>query len=174
MFRQRTRGWGASVICLYGDQGDSGGENEKFPTTRKPSFQCIRGEHSNGKGARRPYFVKGCYFYGPYGAPKWPQRPRKQSWMVEFFRKLCPEKRLSRLYIYAKARPVLHKYTVACKGFSQLYAMATTATESMVLPITATAHSQEDTCRYPEVPLHPRFFIFSLFTFLLFGTAGRY
>ena len=79
-----------------------------------------RAENSGEKGAKYPFFVKGCYFYDPRNAQKCLQQPPKASWMAEKIRDLRPEKRPLRLYIYTLSPLVLHNYTVGCKGFSLL------------------------------------------------------
>ena len=78
-----------------------------------------RAGNSGAKGEKRPYFVKGCYFHGPHGAQNRLRGSQKPSWFDENFWKIHPEKRLLQLYIYTLVTRVLHKYTVACKGFSQ-------------------------------------------------------
>ena len=92
--------------------------SKKMTIAATPKTILVRAENSDKKGEKRPHFVKGCYFYGSRCAQKWLQWPRKSSWLVEFLRKLCPEKRALRLYIYTLCPQVLHKYTAACKGFS--------------------------------------------------------
>ena len=42
----------------------------KMTIAATPKTVLTKAENSGGKGAKRPYFVKGCYFYGPRKAPK--------------------------------------------------------------------------------------------------------
>ena len=108
--------------------------SEKMTVAAMLKTALARAENRAEKGAKCRYFVKGCYFCGPHGARKWLRWPRKSSWFDEFFRDLCPVKRLLRLYIYTLSPQVLHKYTVACKGFSSFCAMVITAAELMSSP----------------------------------------
>ena len=89
-----------------------------------------RARNRGKKGTLFPRFVKGCYFYSPHDGPKRARWAQKSSWTVEKFRNLSPEKRALRLYIYTLSAQVLHKYTVACKGFSMTRAVAMATMET--------------------------------------------
>ena len=111
--------------------------SKKMTIAATPKTDLRRAGNSGETVADYPCFVKYCYFYDPCGAPKRPRRPQKQPWVVEKIRNLCPTERPLRLYIYAETPRVLHKYAVACKGFSQFSAMAVTAIETMIVMWTA-------------------------------------
>ncbi len=42
----------------------------KMTIAATPKTVLTKAENSGEKGAKRPYFVKGCYFYGPRKVPK--------------------------------------------------------------------------------------------------------